>query len=1091
MPMGDQVFLRMMVADPRLAQFAIGVRPVWLWSTDGSRILWCNAAAASALDIDAASLAKPRSPADMHRRQVAQLAGRLSLKGATRLDRLRGFGASLGQLMTCACTRIDLPGGAAVLMVAMDTAAQPPLPLAARLQFLADASGEAALIALPDGVLAAANQPARDLIGDAASLGDLGLEPNRTAILAAASLTLDADGRRFSFHRLGSGQETAALALVTAIPAAVEAPAEAEVPADMVAANDRILNEPLIDEPASEPGPVVVRNEDEVTDLDPETLMTDHGQSHGPGGEIGGQPAAPVPAAADRSATPAAVAAAGAIKTPLRFVWQTDPAGQFSLTSVAFLHAAGHRTSSMLGRRWIEIAQALELDPQGRIAEAMNRRETWSGTTVNWPLDGGATASVELSGVPSYDANRAFAGYRGFGLCRSMPPVSPAPAESPTPVLLVPPPQADDPAPASPASAAPSADAANLTASATLSPPSPDHAIDDAQEPPKNVVQFRPVNEVRTPSLSAIENRAFDEIARRLTQTFDIKARKQDGRSETPQAERAQDDITSAEPERPADPPPSAQPAWLASAVAPPRGDSAKDRLLLDLMPSGILIYRLDRLLYANSAFLAQTGFATLSALQDAGALDALYVEPGPASASSVSDAGMPLKIAVPGDSQRDARLFTIQWDGETAHALIMPEAKVALDTKAAAKRATAADITSAGTAPADAEPVPAPQVLAEPASPVQPPPANGELDAILENATDGIVLFDRSGAVTSSNRSAQMLFNIPAADFLRQNVAELFAMESQRIVLDYFESIDQQAASTPADHGREVLGRTRIGGFVPLSMTMGKIGHDGERFFAVFRDLSQLKKSESDLLYARRKAERASEATGDALARISHEVRGPLNTIIGFANVMLEERFGSLGNDRYAEYLKDIRASGERAIAIVDDLVNITSIETGNVQLKPTSQNLNDMVEQCVGALQPQANRERIIIRTSLAHALPHVLADGQALRQIIMNLITSSIRFSKAGGQVIVSTAAADNGGAILRVRDTGRGLSEAELALAMDPQRIAPPSDRIDRSSIDLSLARALAEANRARFQIRSNAQTGTLIEVVFPGTRALAG
>lgn len=1090
MPMGDQVFLRMMVADPRLAQLAIGVRPAWLWSTDGSRILWCNAAAASALGIDAASLARPRSPADMHRRQVAQLAGRLSLKGATRLDRLRGFGASFGQLMTCACTRIELPEGAAVLMVAMDTPTQAPLPLAARLQFLVDACDEPALIALPDGVLAATNQPARDLIGDAASLGDLGLEPNPAVILAAASLSFDADGRRFNVHRLGSGPETAALALVTAIPMAAETPAEAEVPADMVAANDRILNEPLIDEPASEPGPVVVRNEDEVTDLDPETLMTDHGQSHGPGGETGGQPAASVPAAAGRSATPAAVTTAGASKTPLRFVWQTDPSGQFSLTSDVFLRAAGDRTSSMLGRRWTEIAQALDLDPQGRIAEAMHRRETWSGITVNWPLDGGAFATVELSGVPSYDANRAFAGYRGFGLCRTMPPVAA------TPALLVPPPQANDPAPASPASGTSSADATDIAASATLFPASAP-PVDHTQEPPKNVVQFRPVNEVRTPSLSAIENRAFDEIARRLTQTFDIKARKQEGPSETPQAEPAQDDTAATETERPADPPPSAQPAWLAAAVAPPRGDSARDRLLLDLMPSGILIYRLDRLLYANNAFLQQTGFATLSALQDAGALDALYVEPGPASASSVSDEGMPLKIAVPGDSQRDARLFTIQWDGEAAHALIMPEAttalstKAPLDTKAAAESATAADITSTDTAPADAEPVPAPQVLAEPASPVQPPPANGELDAILENATDGIVLFDRSGAVTSSNRSAQMLFNIPAADFLRQNVADLFAMESQRIVLDYFESIDQQTASTPADHGREVLGRTRIGGFVPLSMTMGKIGHDGERFFAVFRDLSQLKKSESDLLYARRKAERASEATGDALARISHEVRGPLNTIIGFANVMLEERFGSLGNDRYAEYLKDIRASGERAIAIVDDLVNITSIETGNVQLKPTSQNLNDMVEQCVGALQPQANRERIIIRTSLAHALPHVLADGQALRQIIMNLITSSIRFSKAGGQVIVSTAVADNGGAILRVRDTGRGLSEAELALAMDPQRIAPPSDRIDRSSIDLSLARALAEANRARFQIRSNAQTGTLIEVVFPGARALAG
>lgn len=1082
MPMGDQGFLRMMVADPRLAQFAIGVRPVWLWSTDGSRILWCNAAAADVLGLDATSVAKPLSPANMHRRQVAQLAGRLSLKGATRLDRLRGFGAALGQLMTCACTRIEMPGAAAVMMVAMDAAAQAPLPLAARLQFLVDAIDEAALIVLPDGALAAANQPARDLVGNTKTLGDLDLEPSKGVIFAAPSLVLDADGRRFGFHRLGSGPETAALALVTAIPAEPETPAESEVPADMVAANDRILNEPLIDEPAFEQGPVVVCTEAEASDLDPETLMTDHG----PSGEIGGQPAATVPAATtDHSASARPVPRASAVVTPLRFVWQTDQAGHFTLTSNAFLHAAGPRTASMLGRSFGEIAEALDLDPQGRIAETMSRRETWSGIAVAWPLDTGTTATVELSGVPTYDTDRAFAGYRGFGLCRAMPPA----AAEPEPTVAATP--ADQPAPeaASDVSHAETTTEDSATTAPALSSMS-DRATDEPQrEPPKNVVQFRPVNEVRTPSLSAIENRAFDEIARRLTQTFDIKARTQDIPPASPASERTHDDTPAVESEQHAEQQPVAQPAWLSSAAAPPHGDSARDRLLLDLMPSGVLIYRLDRLLYANSAFLTQTGFATLSALQDAGGLDALYVEPGPATASSASDDGMPLKIAAPGgEHQRDARLFTIQWDGENAHALIVPEITVSLGTHPAAESTT----TVEPAASADAEPVPTPQALAASAiAPQAPPPANGELDAILENATDGIVLFDRSGAVTSSNRSAQVQFNIPANDFLSQNVADLFAMESQRIVLDYFESIDQQTASTPADHGREVLGRTRIGGFVPLSMTMGKIGHDGERFFAVFRDLSQLKKSESDLLYARRKAERASEATGDALARISHEVRGPLNTIIGFANVMLEERFGSLGNDRYSEYLKDIRASGERAIAIVDDLVNITSIESGNVQLKPTSQNLNEMVEQCVGALQPQANRERIIIRTSLAHALPQVLADGQALRQIIMNLITSSIRFSKAGGQVIVSTAAADNGGAILRVRDTGRGLSEAELALAMDPQRIAPPSDRIDRSSIDLSLARALAEANRARFQIRSTAQTGTLIEVVFPGARALAG
>jgi signal transduction histidine kinase len=250
------------------------------------------------------------------------------------------------------------------------------------------------------------------------------------------------------------------------------------------------------------------------------------------------------------------------------------------------------------------------------------------------------------------------------------------------------------------------------------------------------------------------------------------------------------------------------------------------------------------------------------------------------------------------------------------------------------------------------------------------------------------------------------------------------------------------------------------------------------------------LKKSETDLLNARRNAERATTAKADALARVSREIREPLNTIIGFANIMVGERFGALGNERYMDYMKDIRAAGERAIAVLDDIVNISSIETGHLDLKLVSQNLNEIVEQCVSVLQPQANRERVIIRTSLARALPLVMADTQSLRQIMMNIVTSSIRCSKPGGQVIVSTAPADNGGAILRVRDTGRGLSETELASAMG-SRAAQERGGSDRGAVDLSLARALAEANRAQFQIKSTDNSGTLIEIVFANLRALAG
>jgi signal transduction histidine kinase len=140
---------------------------------------------------------------------------------------------------------------------------------------------------------------------------------------------------------------------------------------------------------------------------------------------------------------------------------------------------------------------------------------------------------------------------------------------------------------------------------------------------------------------------------------------------------------------------------------------------------------------------------------------------------------------------------------------------------------------------------------------------------------------------------------------------------------------------------------------------------------------------------------------------------------------------------------------------------------------------------------MQPQANRERIIIRTSLAHTLPPVIADARALRQITLNLIGNSIHLANAGGQVIVSTALSDFGEVVLRVRDTGHGLNDNEVAAALEPFRTQAPSDQAsDNSGVSLSLTKALVEANRAKFRIKTGAHSGTLIEVVFPHEMAKA-
>ena len=608
-------------------------------------------------------------------------------------------------------------------------------------------------------------------------------------------------------------------------------------------------------------------------------------------------------------------------------------------------------------------------------------------------------------------------------------------------------------------------------------------------ETPPNVVPFRPIGDAKSPGLTPVENTAFDELARQLSAHLN-----RDGASVVPPA--ATIEVTQLEPQvsppapAPADDPvaseplishepASHQPEWLAPPEPPARGDPQRDRMLLDLLPTGILIYRLDRLLYANPAFLQRIGYANLYALEDAGGLDALYVEPGVSSASSTSEAGTPMTISASQGAAEDAdqgkdraagstataaRLFTISWDGDSALALICSPASAP----------TIATMTEA--------------------APAKPPPAVGRTDAedlaaILDTTAEGVVMFDAGGKIHACNRSAEALFGYDGAELVARDLSRLFAPESQRVVADYLAGITGAAIASLIDHGRDVLGRVREGGIIPLSMTMGRTRPGSANFFAVFRDLSQSRKDEGESQQAQRQADRAANAKAEMLARISHEVRTPVNAVIGFAEVMIGERFGALGNERYVEYMKDIRSSGERVIAIINDLLELSRIETGKLDLSFANQNLNDLVERCVAVMQPQANRERIIIRSSLAPALPPVIADASALRQIALNLIGNSIQLANAGGQVIVSTALSDLGDVVLRIRDTGPGLNGNELAAALEPFRGLPLSEQAsDSSPVNLSLTKALVEANRAQFHIKTGARSGTLIEVVFAGALA---
>ncbi|GKQ56022.1 PAS domain-containing protein [Bradyrhizobium sp. Ce-3] len=904
---------------------------------------------------------------------------------------------------------------------------------------------------------------------------------------------------------------------------------------DEIAAVEEPLSDALIEAPVDEPKPEPAPDLKEA--------------AHAPAPEIAMPPADPVPspdAIADVPAPPPAAlpepVTLAPVKPPswhdeplpirrhpLRFMWQMDHEARFSLGSDEFTRLIGLHTAAGFGRLWSDIAESFGVDPEGRVLKAFASHDTWSGITLHWPVDGGGRLPVELSGLPVFDRNRNFAGYRGFGVCRDLDglarlaalrryeffsgaiapqslsaDVAPAPRTDAPPGPTAP---YDDPPP----HAEPPPDTNAITPPEELTEPvaetshqaDPDHAVETHEEthevrhdPPPNVVPFRPAGDARPPSLTPVENNAFNELARQLSARLENEAGLTATTNDTTSAEPVADDPAPSEPPRRAEAPPqqdeaipqatpaeAPKPGWLSEAAPAPRADSRRDRALLDLLPVGILIYRLDRLLYANHAFLARMGYDSLHALEAAGGLDALYVEPGVSQASSTSGTGTPVTISANQNGDHgaqsvsaEARLHTISWDDDAALALIFSRT---LDEDAAV-----------ATALSDPEPA----AIAEPVL-APPPPQAGhadaeELGAILDTAAEGIIMFDAEGNIHSCNRSAEALFGYDGDEFITHNLADLFAPESQHGIADYLASVKSPDVASLLDHGRETLGRVRQGGIIPLSVTMGRTRADGPNFFAVFRDLSQAKKSEGELREARRLTERAANGKSDMLARISHELRTPLNAIIGFAEVMISERFGALGNERYAEYMKDIRASGERVIAIVNDLLDLSRIETGKLDLAFTNQNLNEMVESCVAVMQPQANRERIIIRTSLAHTLPPVVADARALRQITLNLIGNSIHLANAGGQVIVSTALSDFGEVMLRVRDTGQSLNDNEVAAALEPFRAPAPSDQAGAGGVSLSLTKALVEANRAKFQIRTGGRTGTLIEIVFSHAAARA-
>jgi PAS domain S-box-containing protein len=763
---------------------------------------------------------------------------------------------------------------------------------------------------------------------------------------------------------------------------------------------------------------------------------------------------------------------------PVRFVWKLDANGTFAEVSDEFARTVGPHSGNIVGQSFRDLAALFDLDPGQQITGLLDRRDTWSGRTIKWPVEGtDLVVPVDLAALPTYSRNREFDGFRGFGIIR----VGDAESDPNGFGLTI-----------SPATASAERAVEDETSEDAKTPTDAFRgevpALDIVSTPLANfsdkIIQLEERRAKATrDGLSASEQAALKEIARQLEPfgkrpNEDI-LKSTSGLLQTEDSEEGADDRFDDA---------LVQDGDAVQATDDEAGDFEDDgaeldeqgvqtlfedlgtgpgltAYALDQVPMAILIHAGDRLIEANSEFHRLTGYESINDLDRAGGLDALITRrEGPdAGVYLVRSDGMQVLVS--------ARLQSVRYEGSSALMLALTPAA-----------GTLAAVTTD------------PQIIGESDAARRLSALKVEVDelhSILETATDGVIVLDTEGRIRSMNRSASALFNFDDNETRGKPFAMLFAHESQKSVQDYLAGLAGHGVASVLNDGRELIGREASGGFIPLFMTMGRMPGSNS-YCAVIRDITQWKRSEEELRTAKRAAETANQHKSDFLARVSHEIRTPLNAIIGFSDMIANEHFGPAGHPRYVEYAADIGRSGRHVLDIVNDLLDISKIEAGEMDLEFAAVGINECISEAVSLVQPQANAQRVIIRTSLSQSVPDVVADLRSIKQIALNILANAIRYTPSGGQIVVSTAYESSGSVTLRIRDTGVGMSKAELDQAMKPfgQVSSGTRQRGDGTGLGLPLTRAMTEANRATFSIHSAPNEGTLVEITFPPQRVLA-
>ena len=256
-----------------------------------------------------------------------------------------------------------------------------------------------------------------------------------------------------------------------------------------------------------------------------------------------------------------------------------------------------------------------------------------------------------------------------------------------------------------------------------------------------------------------------------------------------------------------------------------------------------------------------------------------------------------------------------------------------------------------------------------------------------------------------------------------------------------------------------------------------------------VILDGTWIKRAEFELRDAKEAAETANRAKSEFLAAISHELRTPLNAIIGFSDVMMLETSASAESAKYHDYAASINFAGQNLLYLINNLLDLSNVESGRDKLDETYIDIPDLVQSVVDLVKERAEKAAIQLSLNMAEDLPLLYADERKLKQILVNLISNAVKFTKPGGKVTLTAWSGSEGSFVFQVIDTGIGIALEDIPKALS--RLSQVDGKLSReypgAGLGLPLAKALVEMHGGSIDLQSEIGVGTKVTARFPVLR----